>query len=114
VVIPLILFLVVVAGVFTLAKLHPASPSVPKAKAGQTQLGDPYNGETVFQASCASCHGDGGKGGGVGPALAASGITVGQAQAQIDAGGGVMPAGIVNGQQERDVLAYLAGIMPAS
>ena len=32
-------------------------------------------------------------------------------QAQIDAGGGIMPAGLVKGTQENDVLAYIATIL---
>jgi mono/diheme cytochrome c family protein len=111
VVIPLVLFVVVVGAVFTLAKLHLARPSVPKAAAGQIQLGDPYNGETVFQANCAGCHGDGGKGGGGGPRLVGDPITLAAVKAQIDGGGSVMPPGIVSGKSERDVLAYLAGIV---
>ncbi len=111
VVIPIVLFVVVVGTVFTLAKLHPASPSVSKAAAGEVQLGDPYNGETVFQQSCASCHGDGGKGGGEGPRLVGDPITLAAVKGQIEGGGSLMPAGLVSGKAERDVLAYLAGIV---
>jgi mono/diheme cytochrome c family protein len=115
VVIPAALFLVVSGSVYALAKAHPATPGVPKAAGpgdGQVVLGDPSRGATVFRQSCASCHGDAGEGGGVGPRLAGSGITVAAAKAQIDHGGGVMPAAIVTGRAEQDVLAYLAGVMP--
>src|SRR4051812_24042746 len=110
VVIPLILFFGVSGLVYGLAKAHPARPDV-KAASGpggaKIKVGDPYRGATVFQQSCASCHGDDGAGGGIGPKLAQSGITVDEAKAQIDHGGGVMTAGIVSGKAEEDVLAYL-------
>ena len=70
-------------------------------------LGDQYRGETVFQASCASCHGAKGKGGGIGPRLQGLAVTITRVKAQIDQGGGTMPAGLVKGQDEKDVLAYV-------
>ena len=49
---------IVVAGVFLLAKLHLARPGLPKAIPGEKiQLGDFYNGQTVFNQSCSPCHG---------------------------------------------------------
>ena len=108
-VVPAVLFLLFAGTAFGLAKAHVASPGTPSA-AGSVAVGDPYNGETVFQGSCASCHGAGGKGGGVGPRLKGAAISLGAAKAQIDNGGGVMPAGLVSGAKERDVLAYLATI----
>jgi mono/diheme cytochrome c family protein len=111
VVTPLLLFAAVSSGVFTLAKLHLARPGLPKATS--VQLGDFYNGETVFSQNCAGCHGQAGAGGGIGPKLAGSKISLALAKGRIDAGGGVMPAGIVSDKQERDVLAYLATILAA-
>jgi mono/diheme cytochrome c family protein len=97
---------------FGLAKAHLAKPGLPKAAAGShVALGDPYRGETVFTQTCAGCHGAGGKGGGIGPRLAGSPISLAVAKAQIDNGGGAMPAGLVKGRAERDVLAYLATIV---
>jgi mono/diheme cytochrome c family protein len=110
VVLPLVLFAVVSAGVFTLAKLHPAKPEAP-AGAASVKLGDARRGEAVFAGECSSCHGVGGKGGDIGPPLAGAPITLAQARAQIDNGGGAMPAGLVSGRQEEDVLAYLATIL---
>jgi mono/diheme cytochrome c family protein len=115
-VIPAVLFLAVSGVVFALAKAHPAQPGVPKLTGPGSSgiaLGDPYRGATAFQQDCASCHGNEGKGGGIGPRLAGSGITVAAAKAQIDQGGGVMSPAIVTGRTEQDVLAYLAGIMAA-
>jgi cytochrome c551 len=112
VVIPTCLFLVFAGGAFTLAKLHPAKPGTPKA-AGAVKLGDARRGETVFAQSCAGCHGGAGRGGS-GPRLAGSAISLAAAKAQIDNGGGVMPASLVTGKNEEDVLAYLRTILAGS
>jgi mono/diheme cytochrome c family protein len=95
---------------FTLAKLHPAKPGVPSGSGG-VKLGDQYNGQTVFSQKCASCHGSSGVGGGIGPKLVGLPLSLVGAKAQIDQGGAAMPAGIVSGNQEADVLAYLATIL---
>jgi mono/diheme cytochrome c family protein len=108
VVVPALLFVTFSGAAFALAKLHLARPSVAAAN-GPVQLGDPYRGETAFTQNCASCHGDGGTGG-IGPRLVGARITLAAAKTQIDNGGGSMPAGLVSGPQERDVLAYLAGL----
>jgi mono/diheme cytochrome c family protein len=110
VVAPTLLFALFAGTAFTLAELHPASPSAPKTS-GKVKLGDAYRGETIFSTTCATCHGQNGEGGGIGPKLAGSAITIAAAKAQIDNGSGAMPAGLVKGQQEADVLAYLATIL---
>lgn len=110
VVLPALLFAIFAGGAFALSKLHLAKPGLPKTS-GNVQLGDSYRGETIFSTNCASCHGQGGKGGGIGPALAGASIPLSAAKAQIDNGGGSMPAGLVKGQDEKDVLAYLATIL---
>jgi len=110
VVLPLVLFALVSAAAFTLAKLHLAKPETP-ASASSVKLGDAYRGETVFGSECSGCHGQGGKGGGIGPPLDGAAITIADAKAQIDNGGGAMPAGLVSGQEEQDVLAYLATLL---
>lgn len=109
--IPIVLLVSVAGTTFGLAKWHPAKPGLPKVAAGSIKLGDQYRGETVFQSTCASCHGANGKGGGIGPRLQGLAITIGQVKAQIDAGGGSMPAGLVKGGDEADVLAYVATIV---
>jgi ubiquinol-cytochrome c reductase cytochrome c subunit len=111
----LLFFTVVSGGVFALAKLHLARPGLPHvAPNAKVQLGDFYNGQTVFSQKCASCHGQNAEGTTIAPKLAGAAITLAAAQAQIDAGGGVMPAKLVVGKQERDVLAYLATILKPS
>ena len=106
VVLPLLLFVVVSVTVFTLANLHPAKP---EATAGTVTLGDVRRGQIVFKETCASCHG-GDAQGGVGPRLAGTHLTSAQVKAQIDNGGGIMPARLVTGGGEADVLAYLKTI----
>ena len=108
VVLPALLFAAFSGAAFGLAKAHLAKPSV--STSGPVELGDAYRGATVFSQQCESCHGQGGRGGGIGPALAGNPVSLAASKAQIDNGGGAMPAGLVSGQQERDVLAYLATI----
>ena len=105
-VVPASLFVGVSATVFTLAQIHPASPSAPKAS-GAVKLGDADAGRVTFEKTCAACHGVGGKGGSIGPKLAGASITLARAKAQIDAGGGAMPPRLVSGTNEENVLAYL-------
>lgn len=106
---PLVLFAAFSGAAYALSKLHFAKPGVPHSN-GPVALGDPYRGETLFSQNCASCHGKGGSGG-IGPRLIGLPITLSTAKAQIDVGSGAMPAGLVKGQQEKDVLAYLATIL---
>jgi mono/diheme cytochrome c family protein len=111
VVVPLLLLVTVWAVTFTLAKLHLAKPGTPKAATGSVALGDAYRGEIAFGQSCAPCHGAGGRGGGVGPRLKGAAITIAAVKAQIDGGGGAMPAKLVTGRAEQDVLAYVATLI---
>ena len=101
---PLVLLFGVAGVTYAFAKWHPARQG--NAAAGPVQLGDQYRGETVFQESCAGCHGANGSGG-VGPKLQGLAVTIARVKAQIDNGGGTMPAGIVKGSAEKDVLAYV-------
>jgi mono/diheme cytochrome c family protein len=103
---PLVVGAVIVVAVFVLAKAQIFEPSV----AGSTTTGDARAGQVVFESKCASCHGSGGKGGGPGPLLVGSGLTADQVSAQIDQGGGVMPAGLVSGKDEADVVAYVVSV----
>ncbi len=109
IVVPTCLFLALAGGAFALAKLHLAKPGTPKT-AGAVKLGDAYRGENVFTLHCAGCHGDGGKGGSA-PKLVGSELRLSAVKARIDGGGSVMPANLVNGRDEEDVLAYLATIL---
>jgi mono/diheme cytochrome c family protein len=106
VVLPLVLFAVVSASAFTLAKLHPAKPAT---ASGPVTLGDAKRGQMIFTETCGGCHGMNAQGG-IGPRLAGAQISAAAAKAQIDNGGGIMPAQLVSGTREDDVLAYLATI----
>lgn len=108
VVLPLVLFVVVSAIAFTLAKLHLAKPAA--SAGGPAKLGDPKRGQVIFKETCGGCHGTNAEGG-IGPRLAGAQITVDAAKIQIDDGGGIMPAHLVTGQREDDVLGYLATIV---
>ena len=109
VVVPVILFAAVSAAVYTLAELHPAKEETETTETVVT--GDRARGETLFAERCATCHGEGGEGGDVGPRLVGSDVSIGEARATIENGSGVMPADLVEGQDLEDVLAYLQGIL---
>jgi mono/diheme cytochrome c family protein len=106
VLIPLALFVGVSLAVYGLARAHVFEK---EASAAPVTLGDAAHGQAVFQATCSGCHGAQAQGG-VGPALAGNTITVATAAATIRAGRGIMPAGLVTGADEADVLAYLQTI----
>ena len=109
---PVTLLLCVAGAVFALAQGQFLAPSDPAGAgaAATIALGDPYQGELVFVATCAECHGDGGVGGGVGPRLAGTGLSAALIQSRIERGAGAMPAGLVEGKREADVIAYVVGI----
>jgi mono/diheme cytochrome c family protein len=109
VVVPAILLVGVTAGVFLLAELHLAKEGA-SAPSGAVVAGDAARGETLFAENCASCHGEAGAGGGVGPTLAGSGVATEDAQATIEDGSGIMPGDLVSGQDLSDVLAYIETI----
>src|SRR5512133_1939318 len=104
------LFILVSGTVFVLAQLHPAKEEV-SSSGPPPASGDPAHGQELFAENCASCHGEGGQGGGVGPTLAGNPISIADARSRIENGGGVMPANLVSGQDLADVLAYLQTIL---
>jgi mono/diheme cytochrome c family protein len=104
---PLLVGAVVVVGVFVLAKARIFEPSTVTTT---TAAGDAHAGQLVFRSTCASCHGIGGVGGNPGPRLVGSGLTPSEVTARVEQGSGVMPAGLVSGQDEADVVAYVVSI----
>ena len=102
----------VAAATFALAQAQVFAPSAP---AGAAPTGDVSRGAAVFMRECASCHGASAEGG-VGPALAESGLDAATVTAAVQQGRGVMPAGVVEGQEQADVVAYVVSISspPAS
>lgn len=103
---PLLVGAVVVVAVFLLAKARVFEPSVAASQAG---AGDARAGKLVFASKCAACHGGTGQGG-AGPRLIGTGLTAAEVSAQVDQGGGVMPARLVSGPDEADVVAYVVSI----
>jgi mono/diheme cytochrome c family protein len=93
--------------VYGLARWEPFAPEAPAA--AQAPPGDAARGEAAFAQACAGCHGAGAEGG-IGPALAGSGVGAGEVLAVVAAGRGAMPAGLVTGQEAADVAAYVAGV----
>ena len=61
-------------------------------------------------ASAPGCHGAGGVGGGVGPPLVDTGLDAAAVNTAVQQGRGVMPAGLVSGQEQADVVAYVVSI----
>jgi mono/diheme cytochrome c family protein len=101
----------VVVATFALAKAQVFEPSAP---AGTALVGDADRGKTVFAENCSGCHGEGGTGGGVGPTLAGAGLDEAAVTAAVQQGRGVMPAGIVSGQEQADVVAYVVSVSSPS
>ena len=104
---PIVVGAAVVVGTFALAKAQIFEPSAP---AGPPVAGNADRGATVFARNCAACHGTGGRGGGVGPTLSGAGLDAETVTATVQQGRGVMPAGIVTGRDEADVVAYVVSI----
>jgi mono/diheme cytochrome c family protein len=96
---------VVVAAVFLLAQWPIFEPE----SEGPVLRGGAYRGAVLFVDECAGCHGQNGTGG-TGPVLAGSGLDADEVAAAIDQGSGVMPAGLVTGQNRDDVIAYVVEI----
>jgi cytochrome c551 len=111
IVVPAILFITVSAGVFALAQLHPAKPGGASISVPVVENSGAARGEALFTENCARCHGEGGQSGGIGPALAGNEISLDGARSTIENGRGLMPAGLVAGQDLEDVLAYLEMIL---
>jgi mono/diheme cytochrome c family protein len=108
---PIVVGGAVVVATFALAQAKVFEPSAP-AEPGAA--GDAVRGEALFAGECAGCHGEGGTGG-AGPALVETGLDATEVATVVQQGRGVMPAGIVTGQDQADVVAYVVSISsPAS
>jgi mono/diheme cytochrome c family protein len=103
---PLLVGAVVVVAAFLLAQWPIFEPSASDEPALE---GDAAQGEVLFAENCAGCHGAGGTGG-TGPALVDSGLDADTIASTIETGKGIMPAGIVSGQEQVDVVAYVESI----
>jgi mono/diheme cytochrome c family protein len=90
---------------------------IPLAKLPMLKVapGNASAGSVVFSTNCASCHGEGGKNGQVGPSLAGIGIKPGQVAYMIRNPQGVdkdssMPKLPLTDKQVADVAAYVASL----
>jgi mono/diheme cytochrome c family protein len=104
---PVVVGLAIALGVFFLAKAQVFEPSADAG--GATAAGDATRGEVVFERECAGCHGMGGTGGS-GPALEGTGLEAEVVTERVREGSGIMPGGLVSGQDEADVVAYVVSI----
>jgi mono/diheme cytochrome c family protein len=102
---PILAGAVVVVAVFLLAQWPIFEPS----SESSVLLEGAARGEVLFGEQCAGCHGRGGTGG-TGPALVDSGLDEAEIRAAIEQGPGAMPALIVTGQNQEDVVDYVASI----
>jgi mono/diheme cytochrome c family protein len=104
---PILVGAAVAVGTFALAKAHVFAPA---AAPPSSTPGDAVRGAAIFERTCSGCHGMGGTGGGVGPRLAGTGLDAATVAATVQQGRGVMPAGLVHGQDQADVVAYAVSI----
>ena len=103
---PVLLGSAVVVGTFALAQAEVFKPSAPATGA---VAGDVDRGEVIFARECAGCHGDEGEGG-AGPRLFETGLDAREISTAVQQGRGVMPAGLVTGQELTDVVVYVESI----
>ncbi|HEU5316019.1 MAG TPA: cytochrome c [Chloroflexota bacterium] len=103
---PPLLLVTVTLTTFGLAKWHPFSPAAAPAA---SVAGDPLRGRQVFVVNCSGCHGMDARGG-IGPSLRGVGLEPAEVEQIVASGRGVMPAGVVEGQEAADVAAYVADI----
>jgi len=108
---PLVVGGAIAAATFGLAKAQVFAPSATPAS---TTTGDATRGAVIFADTCSGCHGPQGSGGGVGPRLVASGVDAATVSNAVQQGRGVMPAGLVSGTEQADVVAYVVSISRAS
>jgi mono/diheme cytochrome c family protein len=103
---PVIAGAIVVVAVFVLAQWPIFEPS---SSTNAPAAGGVESGQEVFTRVCAGCHGEQAEGGTC-PRLARSGLDAEQIADTIEQGSGIMPAGLVEGQEQADVVAYVESI----
>lgn len=103
---PLVVGAAIVVATFALAQAEVFAPSTRLDSVGP---GNVERGAAIFANECAGCHGEEG-GGGAGPALFETGLDAAEVATAVQQGRGVMPAGIVTGQKQADVVAYVASL----
>ncbi|HWH14514.1 MAG TPA: cytochrome c [Miltoncostaeaceae bacterium] len=74
------------------------------------EVGDVAAGQSTFEGVCQGCHAQGGQQAAVGPKLAEAGLAEDEIRNTIVNGQGVMPAGLVQGEDQDNVVAYVLSI----
>lgn len=93
------------------AEEPPPPPGGGETDGGGEPAGDVAAGQQVFAANCTACHvNDGQDAGGVGPQLAGAGLDAGAIETVVVNGRGIMPAGLVSGEDLDDVVAYVLSL----
>jgi mono/diheme cytochrome c family protein len=72
--------------------------------------GDAAQGKTIFAQTCEACHAGLGTRPAVGPKLSGQGLTADFIRTRIIEGKSPMPAGLVQGQDLEDIVAYVKSI----
>jgi cytochrome c551 len=94
----------------------PAETSAATTEPAETEApteepeGDVAAGKTTFEGVCQGCHPAGGTQAGVGPQLAGGGRDEALIRTTIQNGKGAMPGGLVSGDDEDNVVAYVVSI----
>ncbi len=87
------------------------APPVTDAPDEPAAAGDVAAGkQAVESGDCAGCHPGAGTSEGVGPVLAGAGLSTEQIETTIVEGRGVMPGGLVSGDELADVVAYVESL----
>lgn len=94
----------------TTAPTTTAPATTAPATTAPAGAGDAAVGEQVFQQTCAGCHAGGGTKAGIGPQLSGAGLTPAKIRSILENGQNQMPAGLVEGQELADVVAYVASL----
>lgn len=92
------------------ATTAPPTTAPASTAAAPVAAGDAAAGKVVFSNTCAGCHAGLGTRAGVGPQLAAQGLTAAFITTTLENGRGQMPAGLVSGQDLADVVAYVESL----
>ena len=106
---PLLLLVGVSALIYGLARAQPFAPAA-LTPGAVVATGNAARGRQLFLKNCSGCHGTEAQGA-IGPKLRGDAVTLALAQSRIEQGKGAMPAGLVSGEDEKDVLGYLATIL---
>jgi cytochrome c2 len=95
----------------TTAPASTAPATTAPATTAPAKAGTAAAGKQVFAAApCAGCHAGLGTRAGFGPKLAGQGLTTAQIRTTIVNGKNQMPAGLVEGQDLADVVAYVSSL----